>query len=88
MYFILGMIISTILYFVLAITLGGIGSLLFLLLLSGFIWYQHGAIEKLGDRLKNIEELLGIDESKDLNLSDEEIEQELEKFIESEEKKD
>lgn len=87
MYFIIGIIISVIVYFVLTMILGGMGGLVFLLLLTGIIGYLYGEIQRLKERLQKIEKLNGIDETKEFQASDEEIEKELEQYLDSEENK-
>ncbi|MEI0735494.1 hypothetical protein VQ056_00505 [Paenibacillus sp. JTLBN-2024] len=87
MYFIIGIIISVLVYFVLTLTMGGIGGLVFLLLLTGMIGYLYGEIERLKERLQKIEKLNGIDETKEFHASNEEIEKELEQYMDSEENK-
>ncbi|MDR9856463.1 hypothetical protein RJP21_22935 [Paenibacillus sp. VCA1] len=87
MYFIIGIILSVLIYFVLTILFGGIGGLIFLLILTGIIGYLYGEIQKLNERLQKIEKLNGIDDSKDFHVSDEEIEKELEQYADSGENK-
>lgn len=84
MYFIIGIIISVIVYFVLTMILGGMGGLVFLLLLTGIIGYLYGEIQRLKERLQKIEKLNGIDETKEFQASNEEIEKELEQYLDSE----
>ncbi|WP_339322084.1 hypothetical protein [Paenibacillus sp. FSL W8-0194] len=83
MYFIIGIIISVIVYFVLTMILGGMGGLVFLLLLTGIIGYLYGEIQRLKERLQKLEKLNGIDETKEFQASNEEIEKELEQYLDS-----
>lgn len=61
---------------------GGIGSLICTLLLVGFVGYQHGAIRELRGRVEELEKHTGLLPDRDFHMSDEEIEEELEKHIE------
>ena len=87
MYFVLGTILSTIVFLVLSLTIGEVGGLIFLLILAGFIGAQYGEIQKLKERINKIEKLHGIDEISDFNMDNDEIEKELEQYIEPREEK-
>lgn len=86
MYFVIGMILSGAVFLLLTVTSGEMGGLIFLLILAGFIGSLYGENQKLKERISNIEKLHGIDETSEFNMDDEDIEKELEQYIEPREK--
>ncbi|MBD7969201.1 hypothetical protein [Paenibacillus gallinarum] len=82
MYFVLGMILSAVVFLLLTLTSGEMGGLIFLFILAGLIGSLYGENQKLKERINNIEKFHGIDEASELNMDDEEIEKELEQYIE------
>ncbi|WP_454190859.1 hypothetical protein [Paenibacillus sp. Marseille-Q7038] len=86
MYFVLGMILSGIVFLLLTLTGGEMGGLIFLFILAGLIGSLYGENQKLKGRINSIEKFHGIDEASEFNMDDEEIEKELEQYIEPREK--
>lgn len=82
MYFIIGMILSGAVFLLLTVTSGEMGGLIFLLILAGFIGSLYGENQKLKERISKLEKLHGIDEASEYNMDDEDIEKELEQYIE------
>lgn len=62
------------------------GGLIFLFILAGLIGSLYGENQKLKERINNIEKFHGIDEASEFNMDDDEIEKELEQYIEPKEK--
>lgn len=58
---------------------GGTGSFIFTMLLVG---YQYGAIRELRSRMEELEQRAGLMPDPDDSMSNEEIEEELEQYIE------
>lgn len=61
---------------------GGTGSFIFTMLLVGFVGYQYGAIRELRSRMEELEQRAGLMPDPDDSMSNEEIEEELEQYIE------
>ncbi|WP_160035308.1 hypothetical protein [Paenibacillus sp. An7] len=82
MYFVLGMILSAVVFLLLTLTGGEMGGFIFLLILAGLIGSLYGENQKLKERINNLEKFHGIDETSEFNMDDEDIEKELEQYIE------
>ncbi|MCM3631658.1 hypothetical protein M3194_30670 [Paenibacillus glycanilyticus] len=85
-YITLSIIFTITLLVVFAFLFGPFGSFVLLVVAAGVIGHLFSLTKKLDSRVHELEKLQGIVKEDDFNLSNEEIEKELEQYIEQDEK--
>jgi|GEM_PF-6144695 hypothetical protein len=86
-YITLSIIFTIILLVAFAFLFGSFGSFVLLVVAAGVIGHLFSLTKKLDSRVNELEKLQGIIQEDDYNLSNEEIEKELEQYIEQEKNK-
>lgn len=81
---IFAVIIALIVVIVLALFLGPYGIVILIAIIFGIVISTHSRTAEIHSDLQRIKEKLGINDEDEFNMTDQEIEDELEQFIESE----